>query len=37
VKGQLPMAVAGIRRPGSRTIRPQCGLRLRPRLPAAVS
>src|SRR6266699_3691049 len=27
VKGQLPLSVEGIRRPGSRTVRPQCGPR----------
>jgi hypothetical protein len=37
VKGQLPQSVEGIRQPGSRTVRPQCGPRLPPHPPAAVS
>src|SRR5207248_7705528 len=34
VKGELPLSVRGIRRPGSRTVRPQCGPRLPPLLPS---
>ena len=37
VKGQWPLFAGGIRRPESRTVRPQCGPRLLPRPPAAVS
>jgi len=37
MKGPLPLSVEGIRRPGSRTIRPQCGPPCLPRLPVAVS
>jgi hypothetical protein len=37
VKGQVPLSVEGIRQPGSRTIRPQCGPRLPLRPPSAVS
>jgi len=37
VKRQLPLSVEGIRRPGSRTVRPQCGPRFPLRPPSAVS
>ena len=37
VKGQLLLSVEGIRRPGSRTVRPQCGPRFPLRPPLAVS
>ena len=36
-KGQLPLAVGGIRRPVSRTVRPPCGPRLPLRPPSVVS
>src|SRR5262249_18285717 len=34
VKEQLPLSVEGLRRPGSRTVRPQCGPRFPLRLPS---
>src|SRR5262252_3187386 len=37
VKRQLPRSVEGIRRPGSRIVRPQCGSRFPLRLPVVVS
>jgi hypothetical protein len=37
VKGQLPLSVEGLRRPGSRTVRPQCGPRCPLRLSVVVS
>jgi hypothetical protein len=37
VKGQLSLSVEGIRRPGRRTVRPQCGPRFPLQPPSAVS
>jgi hypothetical protein len=36
MKGQVPLSAEGIKQPGSRTVRPQCGPRLPPRPPASV-
>jgi hypothetical protein len=36
-KGQWPWSVEGIRQPGSRTVRPQCGPRLQPPAASVVS
>ena len=37
MKGQLPLSVGRIKRPARRIVRPQCGPRLPPRPPTAVS
>ena len=37
MKGQLPLSVGGITRPGNRTVRPQCGPRLWPPPPSVFS